>query len=355
MSFTNCQIEALRSLGYSRKESEFLYLVAIHSGYFTHRQFLVFSNNRPGRASDSFLSKLLQWNHADARTFKNGGKVYHLFSRKIYKAIGHDNLRTRRRHQLEYLKTRLVALDFVLKNPGFSYLETEADKVPFFERELHITSELMPCRIYGSRRIAEPTKRYFVDRFPIFRNLPAPSPGLALTYVDFGSPSLEPFRSHLASWGPFLRALPPFQFLYLAPTPRWFADAEAEFYRSLVGKRAQVSTSDVLRYFEARKQWENNQRVASSDVLFLKEAQARYSEAAFHLLYEKYRVGNCSETEIRKSLTPYSVAPKGSFRSVICGSSLRVFEDPRAKSTESCNSPNRNPFSAQLSGVFSEV
>jgi hypothetical protein len=349
MSFSNCQIETLGSLGYSRKESEFLYLVAIHSGYFTHRQFLVFSHNKPGRASDSFLSKLLKWNHADATAFKNGGKVYHLFSRKIYKAIGHDNLRTRRRHQLEYLKTRLVALDFVLDNPGFSYLETEADKVPFFERELHITSELMPCRIYGLGRTAEPTKRYFVDRFPIFQNPLPPSLGLALTYVDFGSPSLRPFRSHLASWGPFLRALPPFQFLYLAPTPRLFAEAEAEFYRSVFGNRAQVSTSDVLRYFDARKQWDNNQRVASSDVLFLKEAQARYSDVAFQSLYEKYRVGNCSESEIRKTLTPFSLAFKGPFRSVICGSSLRVFEDPRAKSAESCNSANRNPFSGQFS------
>ena len=43
-------------------------------------------------------------------------------------------LRTRKKHELQYVKTRLVALDFVLGHPQHHYLETEADKVAFFKK-----------------------------------------------------------------------------------------------------------------------------------------------------------------------------------------------------------------------------
>src|SRR5262249_55541497 len=133
-------VASLLRLGYTTEEARFLYIVAIHSGYFTHRQFLQFSGTKPGKHSQKFLMKLLAENHATFHVYPSGGRVYHLFSRKVFSAIGHDDLRTRRKHQLEYIKTRLVTLDFVLGNLECDYLGTETEKVRFFEERVGIDS-----------------------------------------------------------------------------------------------------------------------------------------------------------------------------------------------------------------------
>jgi hypothetical protein len=39
MKIPNEYIEAIRTFGYTEPEATFLYIVAIHSGYFTQRQF----------------------------------------------------------------------------------------------------------------------------------------------------------------------------------------------------------------------------------------------------------------------------------------------------------------------------
>ena len=43
MTMTAFQREGLNLLGYTKRESEFLFLVATHSGYFTNRQFKSFA------------------------------------------------------------------------------------------------------------------------------------------------------------------------------------------------------------------------------------------------------------------------------------------------------------------------
>jgi hypothetical protein len=74
--------------GYTEEESRFLYLVATHSGYFTCQQFLRFIHGRPGKRSLTFVRKLVEQGHASARPFLRNGKVYHLFARNLYEAIG---------------------------------------------------------------------------------------------------------------------------------------------------------------------------------------------------------------------------------------------------------------------------
>ena len=136
MSMTQFQREGLQLLGYTKRESEFLFLVATHSGYFTIRQFKSFLGTESGSASHGFVQRLLGQKHATYRAYRSGGRVYHVFARKVYQAIERENLRTRKKHELEYVKTRLAALDFVLAHLQQRYLETEAEKVAFFTLSL---------------------------------------------------------------------------------------------------------------------------------------------------------------------------------------------------------------------------
>ena len=227
----------LTQLGYTAEEARFLYIVATHSGYFTHRQFLAFSGTKPGKHSQKFLEKLLTAEHATYHTYPSGGRVYHIFSRKIYKAIGRDDLRTRRKHQLEYIKTRIVVLDFVLSNLDCEYLETEADKVPFFESRFNVSRDVLPSKTYTSKVSRHSSVRFFVDRFPIFlRVASASTPMLTFTYMDAGAATIQGFGTHLQAYRELLRRLPAFEFIYVAPTDRFFGAAGSEFSRSVLGR-----------------------------------------------------------------------------------------------------------------------
>ncbi|MGH9829559.1 MAG: hypothetical protein ACREDR_40595, partial [Blastocatellia bacterium] len=160
MSMTGFQLEGLRLLGYTKRESEFLFLVATHSGYFTNRQFKSFARTESGSISHAFIRKLLERQHATYHAYRCGSRVYHLFARKVYQAIERENLRTRKKHELEYVKTRLVTLDFVLGYPQQHYLETESQKVEFFEKEYNVVREALPVKMYRARKSAEVTPRY---------------------------------------------------------------------------------------------------------------------------------------------------------------------------------------------------
>ena len=80
----------------------------------------------------TFTQKVLGKGHAIARLLLRKGRVYHLFSRVVYRAIGRENLRNRREHGIEHIRSRLVNLDFVLGHLDYNYLETGQDKIHYF-------------------------------------------------------------------------------------------------------------------------------------------------------------------------------------------------------------------------------
>jgi hypothetical protein len=336
MTMTAFQLEGLHLLGYTKRESEFLFLVATHSGYFTNRQFKWSAQTESGSVSHAFIRKLLDRKHASYHAYRSGGRVYHVFARKVYQAIERENLRTRKKHELEYVKTRLVALDFVLGHPQHRYLETEAEKVAFFEKEWNVSRGTLPVKQYRARRSAEVTPRHFVDRFPMFVDRLSSPPIVSFTYVDAGAVTLEAFGTHLRAYLGLFQTLPKLEFIYLAPTPRLFQTAESEFYHVLYGVRDHSKSVNVLEYFRVRKAWEAKERVASADVVLLKEAQARYAGRQFEELYETWRKGAITDTELTRITVEARPSEKSIFRALVCGSSLAVFTDPQANGVENC-------------------
>jgi hypothetical protein len=328
MSMTRFQLEGLHLLGYTRRESEFLFLVATHSGYFTNRQFKSFARTESGSISHAFIRKLLDRKHASYHAYRSGGRVYHVFARKVYQAIERENLRTRKKHELEYIKTRLVALDFVLEHPELSYLETEAEKVAFFLNECKVAQEALPVKQYRAKKSAEVTPRYFVDRFPVIANPASASAVVTFTYVDAGAVTLGGFGTHLRAYRGMLQSLPKFEFIYLAPTARLFRAAESEFYQVLGARPGHSKSANILEYFRLRKAWDARERVTSADVVLLQEAQQRFVGGKTEELYEEWRHGIVGDDDVMKNRTPCEALGEGSFRAQLCGSSLRVFRDP---------------------------
>ena len=132
MNLPLAHIERIQELGYTEPEARFLYIVAVFSGYFTLRQFRVFTVSSYGKRPTSFAQKLIAQGHATARTHLRRGAIFHLFSRTVYDRMDKDNLRNRKRHSFDFIRTRLVLLDFILANQDLTFFETEQDKVSFF-------------------------------------------------------------------------------------------------------------------------------------------------------------------------------------------------------------------------------
>jgi hypothetical protein len=350
MTMTAFQREGLLLLGYTKRESEFLFLVATHSGYFTSRQFRVFAQTESGSVSHAFIRKLLDRKHATYHAYRSGGRVYHLFARKVYQAIERENLRTRKKHELDYVKARLVALDFVLGHPQHRYLETEAEKLAFFVGEYKINRETLPVKLYRARTSAEVTPRYFVDRFPMFVDHRSSLALTTFTYVDAGAVTLEAFGTHLRAYLELFQALPSSEFIYLAPTARLFQAAESEFHHVLYGMRDHSKSVGVLDYFRLRKAWDAKERVASADVVLLKEGQARYAARQFEGLYENWRKGAVADSEVWQINEQGLPSKRSVFRTMLCGSSLSVFTDPRGHGTETCAENDTVEGAPQISG-----
>jgi hypothetical protein len=320
------RLSNLVEFGYTPEEARFLYIVATHSGYFTHRQFLAFSGTRPGKHSQKFLEKLVAAEHATYHTYPSGGRVYHIFSRKVYKGIGRDDLRTRRKHQLEYIKTRIVVLDFILSNLECEYLETEAEKVPFVEARFNLSRSFLPSKTYTSKLSRNSSVRYFVDRFPIFvRAATASTPMLTFTYMDAGAATIQGFGTHLQAYRELLRHLPAFEFIYVAPTARFFAAAASEFSRSVLDRRESPSNGQLLRYFRLRRTWESGDRVPAADVVFLNAARRDLNCEEIESKYRKWIDGGIQDGEVSHRALPEKAQVRGTFLTANYGSSLSVF------------------------------
>ncbi len=231
MNIPQNQVALLMEFGYTEPEARFLYVVATHSGYFILRQFLNFTGARRGKRSNLFARKVLNNGHGSVRDYLGYGSIYHLFSRTLYGQIEKGNLRNRRKHSFEYIRTRLVLLDFILANPEAEYLETEQDKVTFFRDKLGVAKEFLPGRLYEGGPGSRPTLRYFVDKFPLFIAAPllgAP-PVVTMSFVDSGLGTIASFLTHLAAYQPLFRQLQAFRFLYISPTDAQFARATERF------------------------------------------------------------------------------------------------------------------------------
>ena len=76
MKFLPINTEALRSFGYTEEESQFLYLVATHSGYFTCQQFSQFIKTKPGKRSVAFARKIMEKKHASSKECLRHGRVF---------------------------------------------------------------------------------------------------------------------------------------------------------------------------------------------------------------------------------------------------------------------------------------
>ena len=145
-----------------------------------------------------------------AIAFNGGGKTCRISGKGIYRALGVENIRHRRKANRSVVMRRLLSLDFVLEHPGMNWvcpnwLPTEGEKVEFIEG-LGVHSNLIPRRIYYGAVRAQ--KRYFALKLPVAggdKTVTFQLPILA--YVDPGHATAVELNSWGAAHGPLWDAI----------------------------------------------------------------------------------------------------------------------------------------------------
>ena len=192
----------LEPLGWTGQDAEWIALVCLHSGIFTRAQFCdYFGVWRSG--AQRFVRTLVDRRMAvegEWPLLNGGAKTCRISSNAIYRALGVENIRHRRKAGKPVVMRRLLSLDFVLEHPGMNWLPAEPEKVEFFEK-LGLPLRLIPRRIYYG--VAGNQKRYFALKLP----LAVDPETVTFAYIDPGHQTGRELYSWGAAHGPLWDAL----------------------------------------------------------------------------------------------------------------------------------------------------
>ncbi|MGH9533449.1 MAG: hypothetical protein ACRD2E_01170 [Terriglobales bacterium] len=261
----------LTTLGYTEREAAFLRMVAMHSGVFLTRQYLAYTGAGYGKAVHGFIAKLVTKRHGRPIAYGDNQTLYHLTNKRIYRVLGIEDSNNRRARSDATLKTRLMALDFVLAHADARWLETEAEKIAFFSQEFGARPGHLPGKTYPSRNGgARPCSRYFVEKFPIFivqegADLGSDAnPEVAFSFIDDGQVTVSSFCSFLDRYAPLIGLIPRFRLFYVTDTPTKFGPAERQFAYRLAAS-GDPAGPDAARYGELMARWQEGKTNFSSD------------------------------------------------------------------------------------------
>jgi hypothetical protein len=325
MSIHESQLANFRAFGYTQAEARFLYLVAAHSGYFTVRQFLDFSHARSGKRNARFVEKMFDLGHVSAQRYMRRSLVYHIRSRQLYEAIGKAHLRNRREHELDYIKTRLLGLDFILANPEDRYFETAEEKRRYLIERFKLSESLFsPSNEHGKGIM-------FSEGFPLCVAYPSPDymPVVTFTYVDPEHRNLDRYIAHLRTYRPLFRQLPNYQFIYVS-TAAGLQNEAAELFSFLVEAKG---LKDLARYFDVQTKWDNREYglLTEDDLMFRHEAGKRFNGEISDTLFRLRRRNQLPNDLRAESATTRTSTHKVLFRAVIVPGQEAVFGDSRKR------------------------
>jgi hypothetical protein len=301
-------ISSLEAIGYLEREASFLYLVAVHSGYFLRRQYSRFAGRDGGTLIARFLRKADRHHHIQVIECGQGWHIYHLASQSLYAAFERPASQNRRIKGDAYIKSRLMVLDFVLAHLSANILEDEAGKVDFFTTECGVRSDLLPQR-YAGRLL------YFPDGFPI---LVSSTGTPRFTFFDEGQATATRFERYLKQYQSLFAAVGEFELVFVADNENNSARAKAAFGRFLpedltrgVTPMTPLGVDHFIRFLAVRQQSEVAGRgVLSSDLPSLREGERLYTSLEHQALYAAWKLGSTSEEKIRQRFLQTSLRVK---------------------------------------------
>lgn len=306
-------IASLESIGYLEREASFLYLVAVHSGYFLRRQYYRFAGRDGGTLVTQLLKKATQRQHIHVIECGHGWHIYHLTSKPVYEALGRRDSQNRRIKGDAHIKSRLMVLDFILSNLNANLLEHAASKVDFFTTQCDISIELLP-HSYAGRLM------YFSDGFPtLLTNAGIPQ----FTFFDEGQVTTTRFERFLKQYQPLFEALGEFELIYVTDTGSSSSRATGVFNRFLPADRLRgvtfatpLGVEHFLEYLTASQRYEAKGSVISaSDLEVLRAGEHLYTTLEHRALQAAWNNQSTSADRIRQRFLQKSL--RATFTTVV--------------------------------------
>ena len=307
--------EALRGFGYTEEEARFLYLVATHSGYFTCQQFLQFVGTKPGKRSVAFARKMVEKKHASSKEYLRHGRVFHLFSRNLYEAIGRETSVSGaciRPNTSEPGSSHSISFSEI-RNSRTSNRRNRSSHSSATSWE----STRKSCRTNATRGLSRRnfTDHYFVDKFPMYYNpVASVSPVVTFSFIDPGFESMDSFRTHLDAYLNLFTKLQSLNFRYIATRDTNFERAKKVFHGTFQKLWNPDGASGLLHYFRTRRTWDDKEysKLSNDDIAFINDGKERFGSPELENLYRRWRAGEIAENAVRsdslKFRTPSQVS-----------------------------------------------
>lgn len=163
---TDDRIAAVAAFDFTRRQAAFLTTAMLHGGVCVQRQYAHFAGLVNGHATRDFFDRLTRDRFATAHPcWRQGGRLYHIHHKGLYRAIGEPDNRNRRPATVARAIERLMILDAVLAFPETAWLATEREKVAYFTRSQGVPTTEMPRLVFEAR--GTQSIRYFHDKLPI--------------------------------------------------------------------------------------------------------------------------------------------------------------------------------------------
>ena len=156
----------LASFGLTDRQARFLVTVMRHAGVFVGRQYCAYSRIVRGQKLTDFVDGLVRRRFASRyQAAHRRAWMYHVHSKRLYRAIGQTDNRHRKPVTLGRAVERLMLLDAVLSDRETRWLATEVDKRHHFTDRTTLTADELPRVVFGKG--PQFAVRYFPDKCPI--------------------------------------------------------------------------------------------------------------------------------------------------------------------------------------------
>ncbi len=308
------RVHALASLGLTPRQTRFIALVALHSGYCLRRQYLTFAGLRYGKNVREFLDGLVDRGVATRFAYRRDrGHLYHLCARSLYRAIDQEENRNRRHTSPALIARKLMVLDHVLRHHERDWYATEQDKVALLTQRFGVPMGELPHRVYtATDGLAGPTIRYFVQKLPLYLEGAPPVVHLVYLVTDDTGRGFEQFLTDHAR--------------LLARLPAWAVDAvgagavhglpacQQVFEAFVAGTTPSTGTqlANLQRFFETRRLVEAGQlgSLSVADINRFRDARAKFGAPAIASLYARWLLhGDAVFARAAAGSSPIAVRP----------------------------------------------
>ncbi|MGA9670297.1 MAG: hypothetical protein WBQ94_13885 [Terracidiphilus sp.] len=320
-------IPVLQSVGYTEREAAFLYLVALHSGYFLRRQYGQFISRERGAIAEQLLRKAATLGHLQSIACGQARSVYHLASKQMYEAVGLTVSQHRRVKGDAEIKRRLMVLDFVLDHLGETLLDSAESKTGFFVDTLGLGDKVLP-------RLGA---LLFPEEFPI---LLGAGRTVRFTFVDEGALSNSGLKTFLRRHRALFGALPGFELLYIADSDHNFERVGKVFAALFPARKALGMTAltprgvdHFLEYLHARESYDTrNRSIPLRDLEVLHEGEFIYTTLEHQALYAAWKIGSTSAEKIRQRF--HQQGPLAKFTAIVLPYRFPLFQFRQERNRE---------------------